>query len=48
MRYINNLTEFKPARKPRLTPAMKAKRLAFAKKYQQWDEARWSKVLFLE
>ena len=25
---------------------MKATRLAFAKQYKQWDEARWSKVLF--
>ena len=41
-----NLKAFKSAKKPRLTPAMKAKRLAFAKQYEQWDEARWSKVLF--
>jgi len=25
---------------------LKAKRLAFTKQYEQWDEARWSKVLF--
>ena len=28
------LKSYKPARKPRLAPAMKAKRLAFAKKHQ--------------
>jgi len=36
----------KPARKPRLTPAMKAKRLAFAKKHQDWTPAQWGQVMF--
>ena len=34
--------------KPHLTSVIKAKRLAFAKQYEDWDEARWSKVLFLD
>jgi len=34
------LKSYKPARKPRLTPAMKAKRLAFAKKHQDWTPAQ--------
>ena len=41
-----NLKAFKPAKKPCLTPAMKAKRLAFAKHYKDWNESKWSKVLF--
>ena len=41
-----NLKLYKPARKPRLTPVMKAKRLAFAKKYRDWTIQRWSKVVF--
>ena len=44
--YDFNLKAFKSAKKPRLTPAMKAKRLAFAKQYENWDEVRWNKVLF--
>ena len=31
-----NLKSYKLARKPRLTPVMKAKRLAFAKKHRHW------------
>ena len=27
---------------------MKAKKLAFAMQYEDWDEARWSNVLFLD
>lgn len=38
----------KPARKPLLTKTMKAKRLAFAKKYAQWNEHQWGKVLFTD
>ena len=37
---------YKPARKPRLTQVMKAKRLAFAKKHRDWTIQQWSKVLF--
>jgi len=37
------LKYYKPARKPRLTPAMKAKRLAFAKKHLDWTSALWAK-----
>ena len=36
----------KPARKPRLTPAIKAKRLAFAKKHQNWMTKEWGKFMF--
>jgi len=36
----------KPARKPGLTPAMKLKRLQFAKKYKDWTSQQWSRVLF--
>jgi len=36
----------KPVRKPRLTPAMKLKRLQFAKKYKDWTSQQWSRVLF--
>ena len=36
----------KPARKPRLTPVMKLKRLQFAKKYKNWTRQQWSRVLF--
>ena len=41
-----NLKAFTTAKKPRLTPAMKANRLDFAKQYEDWDEARWNKVLY--
>jgi len=40
------LKSYKPARKPRLTPAMKAKRLAFAMKHHDWTPAQWGKVMF--
>ena len=40
------LKSYKPARKPRLTPAMKAKQLAFAKKHQNWTAKKWGKVMF--
>ena len=43
-----NLKAFKPGKKPCLSPAIKAKRLAFAKQYEDWNEARWSKVFFLD
>ena len=41
-----NLKSYKPARKSRLTPVMKVKRLAFAKKHRNWTIQQWSKVLF--
>jgi len=40
------LKSWKPARKPRLTPAVKLKRLQFAKKYKDWTSQQWSRVLF--
>ena len=36
----------KPARKPRLTPLMKKKRLSFAKAHRSWTSEDWGKVLF--
>ena len=33
-------------RKPRLTLAMKLKRLQFAKKYKDWTNQQWSRILF--
>ena len=41
-----NLKSYKPARKSRLTPVMKAKRLAFVQKHHDWTIQQWSKVLF--
>ena len=40
------LKAYKPAKKPRLTPSMKAKRYAFTKAHQQWTAENWRKVLF--
>jgi hypothetical protein len=34
------------AQKPLITKKMKAKRLAFAKKYQHWTEEDWIKVMY--
>ena len=42
------LKAFKPAKKPRLTPAMKLKRLNFAKKHINWSREQWSRVIFLD
>ena len=36
----------RPARKPRLTPQMKMKRLAFAKKYESWTAEDYGQVMF--
>ena len=36
----------KPAKKPKLTAAMKTKRLQFALQHKDWTTAQWSKVLF--
>ena len=41
-----NRKSYKPARKPRITPVMKAKRLAFAKKHRDWTIQQWLKILF--
>ena len=41
-----NLKSYKPAKKPRLTAAMKAKRLQFANNHQHWTAEQWGKVLF--
>ena len=41
-----HLKSYKPAKKPRLTPAMKMKRLNFARRHQNWTVADWNKVLF--
>ena len=40
------LKVFKPAKKPRLTPAMKLKRLNFAKKHINWSKEQRSRVIF--
>ena len=40
------LKAFKPAKKPYLTPAMKLKRLNFAKKHINWSREQWSRVIF--
>ena len=36
----------KPAKKPRLTPAIKAKCLGFAKKHVKWVIQQWQQVFF--
>ena len=41
-----DLKAHKPAHKPRLTQAMKSKRLAFAKKHVKWTIQQWQQVLF--
>ena len=41
-----NLKSYQPAKKPRLTPAMKAKRLQFANNHQRWTAQEWQNVLF--
>ena len=38
----------KPARKTKLTPAMKKKHLLMALQPKDWTSAQWSKVLFLD
>ena len=40
-----NMKSYKPAKKPRLTAAMKAKRLQFANNHQHWTAEQWGKVL---
>ena len=41
-----NLKSYQPAKKPRLTAAVKAKRLQFANNHQHWTAEQWGKVLF--
>ena len=41
-----NLKSYKPAKKLRLTAAMKTKRLQFANNHQHWTAEQWRKVLF--
>ena len=41
-----NMKSYKPTQKPRLTAAMKAKRLQFANNHQHWTAEQWGKVLF--
>ena len=41
-----NMKSYKPAKKPKLTAAMKAKRLQFANNHQHWTAEQWGKVLF--
>ena len=43
-----DLKAHKPAHKPRLTQAMKSKRLAFAKKHVKWTIQQWQQVLFFD
>ena len=41
-----NMKSYKPAKKTRLTAAMKAKRLQTANNHQHWTAEQWGKVLF--
>ena len=41
-----NLKSYKPAKKPRLTAPMKAKRLQFSSNHQHWTAGKWGKVFF--
>ena len=41
-----NLKSYKPAKKPKLTAAMKAERLEFTNNHQHWTAEQWGKVLF--
>ena len=43
-----NLKSYKPAKKSKLTAAVKAKRLQFANNHQHWTAEQWGKVLFSE
>ena len=40
------LKSCKPARKPRLTEALRKKRLDFAKRHADWNTGIWKRVLF--
>ena len=42
------LKAHKPAKKPRLTLAMKAKRLGFAKEHAKWTIQQWQQVFFFD
>lgn len=41
-----NMPSRRPAFKPLLTKTMKAKRVAFCKKYESWTTEQWSKIMF--
>ena len=43
-----NMKSHKPVKKPRLTAAMKAKRLLLANNHQHWAAEQWGKVLFYD
>ena len=43
-----NLKSHRPDKIPRLTPAMKAKRLQFASAHQHWTAQQWKNVLFFD
>lgn len=40
------LKSYRPAKKPRITPAMAKKRYDFAKRHQHWTESDWKKVMW--
>ena len=42
------LHSFKARKKPLLTLKQKQRRVAFAKKYLVWDEAKWKEVLWTD
>jgi len=42
----NDLRAYAPAHKPKLTAAMKKKRLAFARKYRDWTTGNWRSVMW--
>ena len=44
---VFGLKAHKPAKKPRLTLAMKAKRLGFAKEYAKWTIQKWQQVFLM-
>ena len=41
-----HMKSHKPAKKPRLTAAMKAKHLQFANNHQHWTAEQWEKLSF--
>ncbi|MPD06458.1 Transposable element Tc1 transposase [Portunus trituberculatus] len=48
-RHLHDDLDFRshrPVKKPLLTPTQQARRVAFAKKYSEWDVARWQHVLW--
>ena len=41
-----DLESYKPARKPRLTPVMRRRRVEFARNHLNWTEADWAQVMW--